>query len=239
MNEKNRYIHKDKEYKLSMIELLVSMNIPMEVILTTIIKNVNASKIKEYKKSRVKIKDCFPFYLNKDQLTYEAKICHLVFSYVIFNTNLRVDRSIIDIWNEIINFVNIVIESKAPSTLFWVFEILNIMLHKLPIKDTSSDKSIRHRLTSILTGLFTKTMDLAINNKTEVIFEEASPLILPMNPSIYEKVALEIYDKDIYKINSLLHERLNYSKLEKRGSSKIMNVFNTAASNNNNSNNLN
>ena len=119
-----------------------------------------------------------------------------------------------------LNFFNILTESKAPSTLFWIFEILNIMLHKLPIRETTTDKSIRQRLTVIVTNLFNKTMDLSVNNKIDVIFEEASPLILPMNPSIYEKVSLEIYDKEIYKINSLLHERLNYSQIEKKNSQK-------------------
>jgi hypothetical protein len=231
MNEKNRYIQKDKQYKLSMIELLVSMNIPMEILISTIIKNINANRIKEYKKSKVKIKDFFPYYLNKEQLTYEAKICHLVYSYIIFNTNLRVDKTCIDIWNEMLNFFNIFCESKAPSTLFWIFEILNIMLHKLPIRETSSDKSIRQRLTIIATNLFNKTMDLSVNNKIDVIFEEASPLILPMNPSIYEKVSLEIYDKEIYKINSLLHERLNYNQLEKKNSQKMVSSFKPNESN--------
>lgn len=229
MNEKNRYIQKDKQYKLSMVELLVSMNIPMEILISTIIKNLNANRIKEYKKSKVKIKDNFPYYLNKEQLTYEAKICHFLYSYIIFNTNLRVDKTCIDIWNEMLNFFNIFCESKAPSTLYWIFEILNIMLHKLPIRDTSTDKTIRQRLTLTATNLCNKIMDLSVNNKIDVIFEEACSLVLPMNPSIYEKVSLEIYDKEIYKINSLLHERLNYNQIEKKNSQKM---FTTSFKNN-------
>lgn len=214
LNEKNRYISKDKQYKLSMVELLVSMNIPMEVIFNSLIKNINANRIKEVKKSKVRIKDHYPFYLNKDNCAYEAKICHLIYSYIVLNPQVKVDKSIVDIWNEVIVFFNIMMESKAPSTFFWVYEILNIMLHKLPIRETSPDKTIRTRLTAIITQLFQKCMDMSINNKFDVIFEESSPLILPLSPSIYEKVALEIYDKDIIKINSLIHERFTYNQVQ-------------------------
>jgi hypothetical protein len=213
MNEKNRYIVKDKQYKLSMIEILVNTGVSTDVVLAAVIRNVNATKIKDYKKSKVKIKDFYPFYLNKDQLTYEAKLCQFVYSYIIFNSNLRVDKTCVDIWNEIINLFLIFMESKAPSTFFWIVEILNIMLYKLPIRETlTQDKSIRTKLTTIVNTLFTKIMELSVNNKVDIIFEEASCLILPMNPSMYEKVTLEVYNKEIYKINSALHERLNIEK---------------------------
>ncbi len=55
-------------------------------------------------------------------------------------------------------------------------------------------------------------MELCINNKDDIIFDEPSALILPMSPSIYEKIALEKYDKDIFKINSVLHERFTVTQ---------------------------
>ena len=189
MNEKNRFIANDKQYKVSMVELLVLMNLPMEIVINTITKNINVAKIKDYKKSKIKIKDSYPYYLNKDQCIYEAKICHLIYSYIIFNKYLKVDKSIVDIWNEMLNFLLIFMESKAPSTFFWIYEILNIILYKLPIRDTTGDYTIKKRLTLLMTGLFSKTMELAINNKMESLYEESSQLILPMSPSIYEKVA--------------------------------------------------
>jgi hypothetical protein len=221
LNEKNRYIVKDKMFKLSMIELLVAMNIPTEIVLGTIIKNLNVAKIKEVRKSKIKIKDVYPFIIKKDQISYEAKVCQLIYSYIIFNVNLKVDKSIIEIWNEMINFINIFMESKAPSTLLWVYEILNLMLYKLPIRDTANDKSIKQRLTNIVSILFTKTMEMAINNKIDICFDEPSPLITPMNPSIYEKVAVEIYDKDVFKLNTPLKDKISITNLENKRSSLL------------------
>jgi hypothetical protein len=218
LNESNRYIAKDKQYKLSMIELLVAINLPMDIVLNTILKNVNASKIKEHKKSKVKVRDHYPYILNIENLIYESKICHLVYSYIIFTVNLKVDKNVVDIWNEIISFINIFSESKAPSTILWLYEILNVMLYKLPIRE-ANDKSIKSKLVAIINTLFTRTMDFAVNNKVDIIFEEQSQIILPLSPSIYEKVALEIYDKEIFKVNSVLHERLVYNHIERAKSS--------------------
>lgn len=225
LNEKNRFVYKDKQYKLSMIEMLVSLNIPVEIVLNAIVKNINAVRIKEVKKSKVKIKDSYPFYLNKENCEYEAKLCHLIYSYIILNPHVKVDKNIVDIWNEAIGFFTVMLESKAPSTLFWTYEVLDILLHKLPIRETSHDKTVRTRLTTILTHLFHKSMEVAINNKFDVMFEESTHLILPMSPSIYEKVALEIYGKEIYVINSLINERSAQNPRYQIETTQSVNVF--------------
>jgi hypothetical protein len=216
LNENNRYIHKDKQYKLSMIELIVSLNLPVEIVISTIIKNINVIKIKEMKKSKVKVRDCYPYILSRENCVYESKICHLLYSYIIFTNNLY-GKNIIDIWNEIINFINVFIDSKAPSTTLWIYEILNLMLNRLSIRETQ-DKALRNKLVVIVTSLFTRTMEYSINNKIDIIFDESCPIISPLPPSVYEKVALEIYDKEIFRVNSALHERLNYVGLIKQTS---------------------
>ena len=223
MNEKNRYIAQDKMYRLSMIELLVSMNIPMEILLIAIIRNVNATKIREVKKSKIKIKDVYPFILSKDQVIYESRICHLIYSFIIFNYNLKIDKSIYDTWNEMINFINIFMESKAPSTILWIYDILNLLLYKLPIRETSNDKTIKNKLTTIVSTLFTKTMEMAINNKMDVCFDEPAPLITPINPSIYEKIGSEMYDKDFFKLNTPLQQKV-FQPLKDSLNSSVINL---------------
>ena len=121
-----------------------------------------------------------------------------------------------------INFINIFMESKAQSTLLWVYDILNIMLYKLPIRDTANDKTIKHKLTAIVSTLFTKTMEMAINNKIDVCFDEPAPLITPMSPSIYEKIATEMYDKDFSKINTPLQQKV-FQPLHESKSNSIIN----------------
>ena len=138
-DEKNRYISKDKQYKLSLIEMLVALEIPVEIVLMSINKNIDIAKIKEIKKSKVRVKDIYPFYLNKEQSTYEAKLCHLVYSYINYNIHLRVDKNLPDIWNEMLSFISVLSDSKATNTICWLYEIINLLLFKLPLKDTVSD----------------------------------------------------------------------------------------------------
>ena len=221
LNEKHKYVHKDKQYKLSMIELLVNINIPTEVILISILKNINVSKIKELKKSKHKVKGNYCFYINRDIASYEAKICHLVYSYIILNNNLKIEKNIGDIWNEMINFMNIFLESKSPSTIFWVYEILNLMLIKLPVRE-ANNKSLRNVLIDIVTKLFTTVVKIS-NNNYEILFEESTQIITPINPSVYELVALEVYSKNIVNVNSNLYQRYSLELKQKKDSQNNIN----------------
>jgi len=216
LNESNTYICNDKQYKLSMIELLVSLNIPTEVVLNSIYKNIDIDSLKITKKSKTKYKDVYPFILNKEICDYESKICQFLYSYIIFNINIKTNINIVEIWREIINLLNIFTESKCPNTLFFVYEIINICLLKLHLKETSSDKTIKTKLVTIIINLFNKNMEMFICNKTDVIFEGQNPLILPLSPSIYEKVAQEIVDKKIGDFKT------NYENMEINNSNNIL-----------------
>lgn len=202
LNEKNNYISNDKQYKLSMIELLVSLNIPTEVVLNSIYKNIDLDLIKNIKKSKNKYKDIYPFILNINDCEYESKICQFIYSYIVYNTNQKTNINSIDIWKELINLLNYFTESKSPNTLFHIYEIINICLVKLHLKETSSDKTIKSKLLTIIINLFNKNMDMFICNKIDVIFESDTQIILPMPPSIYEKVAKEIVNNKIGEVKS-------------------------------------
>jgi hypothetical protein len=105
-------------------------------------------------------------------------------------------------------------ESKSPITFFWLFEILNIMLQKFPLRDVQSEK-IKNKLITISTNLFVRVMEFSVNNKIDVIFEDSGKLIFPMNPSIYEKVAIEIYGKDIFNMVSVKNRSLSFTQNQK------------------------
>jgi len=221
LNESNTYICNDKQYKLSMIELLVSLNIPTEVVLNALYKNIDIDLLKITKKSKTKYKDVYPFILNKETCEYESKICQFVYSYIIYNMNVRTNINIVEIWREIINLLNIFTESKSPNTIFYVYEIINICLQKLHLKETSSDKTIKTKLVTIITNLFNKNMEMFICNKTDVIFEGQNLLILPLPPSIYEKVAKEIVDKKIGDVKTT-YEKMginNANNIQKKNTS--------------------
>lgn len=232
LNESNTYISNDKQYKLSMIELLVSLNIPTEIVLNALYKNIDIDSIKIIKKSKTKFKDVYPFILNKDLCDYESKICQFLYSYFIYNMNIKTNINIVEIWREIINLLNIFTESKSPNTLFYVYEIINICLLKLHLKETSSDKTIKTKLVTIITNLFNKNMEMFICNKTDVIFEGQNSLILPLPPSIYEKVAKEIVDKKIGDLKTT-YEKMGINNTANPQKKNTMNEYFNNFSNNN------
>ena len=219
-DEKNRYISKDKQYKLSLIEMLVALEIPVEIVLMSINKNIDIAKIKEIKKSKVRVKDIYPFYLNKEQSTYEAKLCHLVYSYINYNIHLRVDKNLPDIWNEMLSFISVLSDSKATNTICWLYEIINLLLFKLPLKDTVSDNSIKKKLSLIVISLFNRMLDSCIINKSDSVFEEPTQIVTPLPPSFYEKVAYQLYGN---KISTIIteHQHINDLKIQRKKKPKV------------------
>lgn len=229
LNENNMYICNDKQYKLSMIELLVSLNIPTEVILNSIYKNIDHESIKNTKKSKTKYKDFYPFIINKENCEYESKICQLIYSYIVYNIHQKAIMNGLEIWRELINLMNILTESKSPNTLFYVYEIINICLTKFHLKETSSDKTLKSKILTMIVNLFNKSMDMFICNKMDVIFEVKTPIVLPLSPSIYEKVAKEIVDDKIGDVKSSYKKiGLNESNYKKN---KTMNFITNSKDN--------
>jgi hypothetical protein len=148
MTEDHHYISKDKQYKLSIIEILSLMKIPTDIFILSIAKNIDIDKIKITEKTQTKFNGYYPYSLNKDQSRYESKLCQLIYSYLIFSqfgiskTNSKIDSKLcLDTWNEAINLFNILFESKSPMTLFWLYEIINVLMYKFPIKEIGISNS--------------------------------------------------------------------------------------------------
>ena len=135
----------------------------------------------------------------------------MIYSFIILNNNLKNDKNKTDIWNEIISFFNIFLESKSPSTIFWVYEILNLILIKVPIKD-SSNKNLRNTLVDISSRVFLSVLKFA-NNNFEILFEEGTQLITPLSPSVYELIVLENYSQNFVKVNDQMFEELSKEKV--------------------------
>ena len=104
------------------------------------------------------------------------------------------------------------IESKSSMTLFWLYEIINLSLYKFSIRDLTGDKNIKKNLSLIIINIYNKLVELSILNKIESCFEENMQIIVPLPPSIYEKIAINIYGENIMKIDNE-NENYNYLNL--------------------------
>ena len=207
MNENNKYIYKDKQYKLTIIEILSYMKIPTDIFILSISKNIDIERIKNLEKVQNRYNGYYPYSLNKDQSTFEAKICQLVYSYIIFGqygiskNNSKVDSKIcLDTWNEIINYVNILFESKSSMTLYWLYEIINVAMYKFPIREITSSNYLKKRIMSLIINIFNKIFEVCINDNYESIYVLPTQIITPLPPSVYQAISYELYTTKIGKI---------------------------------------
>ena len=210
MTEDHRYISKDKQYKLSIIEILSLMKIPTDIFILSISKTIDTDKLKSSEKTQNKFNGYYPYSLNKDQSTYEAKLCQLIYSYLIFGQfgiskiNVKIDSKLcLDTWTEAINLINILFESKSPMTLFWLYEIINVLMYKFPIKELGISNYIKKQISNIIINIFNKIYELSINDYYEAVYASPTQIITPLPPSVYQAISYELYTDKISKIQTM------------------------------------
>ena len=248
MTEDHRYISKDKQYKLSIIEILSLMKIPTDIFILSITKTIDTDKIKYSEKTQTKFNGYYPYSLNKTQATYEAKLCQLIYSYLIFGqygiskTNAKIDSKLcLDTWNESINLITILFESKSPMTLFWLYEIINVLMYRFPIKEIGISNYTKKQISNLIINIFNKIYELSINDYYESVYAQPTQIITPLPPSVYQAISYELYTDKISKIQteaeSAKRNKKNnlkkQKKLEKNDKNKII-IVNIEKENDNN-----
>ena len=228
MTEDHRYISKDKQYKLSIIEILSLMKIPTDVFILSITKNIDTDKLKTFEKTQNKFNGYYPYSLNKDQSTYEAKLCQLLYSYLIFGQfgiskiNSKIDSKLcLDTWNEAINLITILFESKSPMTLFWLYEIINVLMYKFPIKEIGISNYTKKQISNLIINIFNKIYELSINDYYEAVYAQATQIITPLPPSVYQAISYELYTDKISKIQTSAESEKRSKKNNLRKNKKL------------------
>ena len=228
MTEDHRYISKDKQYKLSIIEILSLMKIPTDIFILSISKTIDTDKLKSSEKTQNKFNGYYPYSLNKEQSTYEAKLCQLIYSYLIFGQfgiskiNVKIDSKLcLDTWTEAINLINILFESKSPMTLFWLYEIINVLMYKFPIKELGISNYTKKQISNIIINIFNKIYELSINDYYEAVYASPTQIITPLPPSVYQAISYELYTDKISKIQTMAESLKRNKKNNLRKIKKI------------------
>ena len=188
----NNTLAKDKQYKLSMIELLIAMNIPMNIIFLTIGTMLN--KIPKFSYSKGNTKNYItPYSIS----VIESQICLLLYSYILLNNKEKERKGgIAEIWNELLTILEFYLKnSKISNTMCWLYEILNMMVNKYPIAITN-DESIKKRAIDLYYNLNKKLMDISFNGKFESVYESPASLVVPILPSIYTNTVFIMFPGD-------------------------------------------
>ena len=203
---------KDKLYKLSLMELLISLKIPLNILLfclgKIIQKKINSiSKEKRY----IKSKDHKCLITPYEFSLFEAKFFHFIYSYILLNPLLDIkdiyyNNSTIytekyESWKEFINLVNIIIyDTKIIYTHCWIYELLQLLLDKFPLKSIKENAEIKKGLMDIFNTLTNKLIETSFEGQFDSKYINSKQLILPILPHIYYNIFDELFkNTDIYK----------------------------------------
>ena len=206
--------NKDKQLKLSIIELLIAMDIPVDIILFCVgfylqktFENNNAKKL--YIKSQPD--KCYITPLEVS--VREAKIFHFIYSYILLNPNTfgkNLDAKKMEtteVWKEIINIMNNTLnESKILNSYCWLYEILLLTAQKYHLNNIEA-REIKNGIENIFNNLTTKLTDAVFAQKYDSRYINDSKLTLPFLPHLYTNII-----KELYKEDDLYHKNLEGAK---------------------------
>ena len=201
LNIREESVINDKQYKLSIIELLISMDIPVDIILFCIGYELQNKFRKDvYRKVNKNYETPYEISL------YEAKIFHFIYSYLLLNPNKyskeKNENEIIEIWKELINmFNNLINGTKILYSYCWMYEIMNLASTKFNFLNIDN-KEIKTNVENIFNILTNKLMDAVFSEKTDSKYINQSQLVLPFLPHIYTNIVNILYEEDnLYKKN--------------------------------------
>ena len=245
---KNINICIDAQYKLTIMEFLISLNIPLNIILyclnVILIKNAAAEKLQEKKENKqpkyIKDPKSKVFITPVNVGIFEAKIIHFVYSYILLNpfkevknflyNNDQSRNEISESWREMINFLSTIInDTKIIYTYCWIYELLQLALEKIKVTKVV-DYDLRTKLLDLFNIVTEKLENCVFYNKTDSKNLKNGKIILPYLPHIYLNIIKEIYPEYllyIYNKNeSGQSQRIKEETSNKLKPSKTLREFN-------------
>ena len=214
-NEENVNASICKQFQLSIIELLISMKVPLNIILYCL-NQILITKLKFIdKKYKSDSKTKIPITPYENSL-YEAKIFHFIYSYILLNPICDPDE-ITEIWKEMTNiFYTIINNSKITYTFCWLYEVMQLSLDKFKINNTNNNEIFKP-IADIFNIISSKLIDITFENKVESAYSTNEKLVIPILPHIYSNVIGEKYKYDNLYLKDMI------GKLKKESENKEKN----------------
>ena len=210
----------DKQYKLSIIELLISLKIPLNIILFCMGKVYQKQVISKNKDKRyLKSKELKCFATPYEFSLYEGKFFHFIYSYILLNPLLDIKGIIYfnnqtftekyESWKEMINLINIVnADTKIIYTSCWIYEVLQLLLYKFPLSQIYDNNEIKKGLLEIFNHVTNKLTEASFEGKTDSKYVKPRKIVLPFLPHVYYNIINEIYKaNNLYKKVATGHQQ--------------------------------
>ena len=207
-------IGKDAQYKLTIIEYLIDLEIPLNIILYCI--NLIIQKKFKLEKEEEKSKNIIKYQKDSKHKTFispysagvfEAKLIHFIYSYIQLNpfykiplikyNNDPIRTEICESWREMMSLLNTIIsETKIIYTFCWLYELFSLSLEKLEL-DKVFDITMKAKLIELFNNITGKLTNCVFNNKTDSIYVSEGKFILPYLPHIYVNAVNEVFPKSL------------------------------------------
>ena len=115
-------------------------------------------------------------------------------------------------------------------TLFWLYEIINVLMYRFPIKEIGISNYTKKQIMNIIINIFNKIYELSINDYYESVYAQPTQIITPLPPSVYQAISYELYTDKISKIQTVAESAKRnkknnlkkQKKLEKNDKNKII-----------------
>ena len=199
IKNKEKNFTNDKQYKLSIIELLISMNIPLDVIFLCIRLIIQKNLLKNPLFNINNYNKVDKVYeTNIDMSIGEAKLFHFIYSYLALN---QYNKNEVIFLNEILVFLNYAMNNtKILYSFCWIYEILNLSILKF---DCTEGKSILLNFENLINNINSKLMNAIFSNILDSKYIKNNKLVLPFLPTIYTNIIKNHYiNDDLYKKTS-------------------------------------
>jgi len=188
------------------IEILVSMNVPVEMFISALTRNQIVNDISNYYTRKLQQNKKAPVPLNYETAKTESQILFLLYTYIAFSyidINFLKKEYLIRLWTTALNFTKLMGVSKAVSTQLWLLEIIYLLSLKYNPKEILGDTRIKKEMHDQINVLLMSLANVCAKNTVIYFNDPQAPqqtakfrTILPFPPNVYENFKKHLATSD-------------------------------------------
>jgi len=193
------------------IEILVSMNVSTEMIITALSKNQIVIDINREYQEEMKRNKKGPAVLSYNAAKTEAHIFFLLYTYISYafiDISFLKKEYLIKLWTTALNFTKLFTISKSISTHLWLIELLNLLALKYNPKEILGDNKIKKEMHAQINALLVQIANTSAKNVVIYFNRPGSGAdvpkfrtVAPFSPTIYS--IYKSYVSNESKVHSL------------------------------------
>lgn len=167
-----------------MMQILISVRLKPHIVIESINKFIEKRQLMTKKPSSTKMVK-----LQKLESQRESMICQFLYTYLLYNISQQFkneENSLSKIYSACYKFLKFYYQTKHPSTICWLIEILHILSNKYTASDAyKQDAKLRKEYQELLTHLLNSTASI-LNDTFKIEFDKSYGFKIVFSPTVYE-----------------------------------------------------